>query len=506
MRSERGTLGPVHGNHVFLSYIAEDSERVDELQGALEAADFIVWRDKDKLWPGDDWQQEIRKAIRSGTFVFLACFSSNLAKREKSYQFEELTLAAEEYRTRPPGAPWLMTARLDECEIPDFDLGAGRTLGRSIHRADVFGPQKTAQLSRLIVSIQRAIGSAPGVPPASVSTVAADADRAQSDVVERLRELLRNPSLIMDFDEYMSALRTPARAALSDRQQFPFTLPDGAKVDVQLARAWVDRVRRYDDIIADALVPLKLITMYGSQAHEQELTQTLRILAQEATQNQGIELLTSLHEYPAVAATFTATLGGLAKQNYSMLRAATADVLVPTTSGERVPFILTSGTQSVIGIDQWQAFGTLLCLEDDEKPLNDEELGALLTGKIGRRHTPMSDHLFTLLAPIYRQHFASDSDFADAFDRAEVLLDAISEDARAQADRFYGSHGGYGRYTWRHRRSAKGPEEAMLEEARAHGAGWTPLLSGLFGGEVERAVSALEIVRDLAGRIRSSRF
>lgn len=168
-------LCDVPSDHVFISYITEDSEQVDELQGALEAAGFIVWRDKQRLWPGDDWQQEIRNAIRGGSFVFLACFSSNLAEREKSYQFEELTLAAEEFRTRPPGASWLMTARLDECEIPDFDLGAGRTLGRSIHRADLFGAQKSAQLTRLIVAIQRATGSS----PASASTSAARDDRGR---------------------------------------------------------------------------------------------------------------------------------------------------------------------------------------------------------------------------------------------------------------------------------------------------------------------------------------
>ncbi|ERG65352.1 hypothetical protein L332_13005 [Agrococcus pavilionensis RW1] len=139
------------GDHVFISYITEDSDVIDELQAALEAAEFIVWRDKDNLWPGDDWQREIQNAIRGGSFVFLACFSSNLAKREKSYQFEELILAAEEYRRRPPGASWLMTARLDECEVPEIDLGMGRTLGSSIHRADLFGLQKYAQISRLVL-------------------------------------------------------------------------------------------------------------------------------------------------------------------------------------------------------------------------------------------------------------------------------------------------------------------------------------------------------------------
>lgn len=497
------------GEHVFLTYISEDSHAIDELQSALEAADFIVWRDKDKLWPGDDWQDEIRKAIRSGSFVFLACFSSNLAKREKSYQFEELTVAAEEYRLRPPNASWLMTARLDECEIPEVNLGAGRTLGRTIHRADLFGAVKSSQLTRLIVSIQRSTSSSPPPPPASVSAATAEAGRAESDVVENVRNLLRNPSLVMDYDEYLSALSAPLREALGNRERFPLSLPAGAThFTAEIARSWVKRVREYDDVLAPALVPLKLISMYGTQVHEQELTQTLRALAQESNQESGTDVLTSVHEYPALLATYAATLGAVAKRNYSMLRAVTVDVEVRTIRGQQRPFILTSGAQSVVGISEWLALGTILCLEDEEKAPDDAEIDALLSQRGGRRHTPISDHLFTVLAPLFRPQFASDADFADAFDRTEVLLDAISEDARlwslTQPEQYYGAHGGYGRYTWRHRHSEKGPESVMLEEARAQGAGWTPLLGGLFGGSSERAIAALETVQEYANHSRLS--
>lgn len=493
-------------DHVFISYITEDSDQIDELQAALEAADFIVWRDKDKLWPGDDWQAEIRNAIRGGTFVFLACFSSNLAKREKSYQFEELTLAAEEYRQRQPGASWLMTARLDECVIPEFDLGAGRTLGRSIHRADLFGAQKSAQIARLVVAIQRAMGATPGTPPASVSNVAADAGRAGSDVVERLRELLRNPALVMDYDDHLADLRSPIVKALTNRDEFPLSMPSVARADADLVWNWVKRVRRYDDVIAPALVPVKLISMYGSLAHEQELTKTMQIIAQESTHREGTDLLTHLHQYPAVLMTYAAALGAVAKQNYSMLRAATADVQVTRLGDPRMPFIVTSGNQSVVGIDRWLALGTVLSFEDEGKQATEEEIDQLLNGRGGRRFTPISDHLFTTLAPVYQQQFAGDTDYADAFDRVEVLLDAISQDARLQTDNYFGSHGGYGRYTWRHRHSAQGPETDMLNEVRAQGAGWTPLLGGLFGGEPGRAIAALENVAGMASRIRSTRW
>lgn len=490
------------GEHVFISYITEDSEAIDELQEALEAADFIVWRDKDKLWPGDDWESEIRAAISGGSFVFLACFSSNLAKREKSYQFAELTLAAEEYRQRPPGASWLMTARLDECEIPDISLGNGRTLGGTIHRADLFGKQKVAQTTRLIMAMQRVMGSTPAIAPASITRVAADASRADNQVVEQVRGLLRNPSLVMDYDEYLTDLRRPMIEALTDRDAFPMDVAPGAKLDVGFVRDWVSRVRRYDDLLSSALVPLRLISMYGSAAHEQELSATLQFVANESTQNQGNDIYRGVHEYPGLLLTYVTALGALLKNNFSMLRSVTANVTIKTFQGERIPFIVTTGAQSVINIERATAFGTALAQEDDNGALTDEQLDALIQGRSSMRYTPVSDHLFSVLAPLYRENFGSDGDYADAFDRVEVFLDAISEDARSRTERFYGPHGGYGRYTWRHRHSEQPPEKLLLAEVQQQGAGWTPLLGGLFGGDVERAVKALEAVSTMAEYVR----
>ena len=41
---------------------------------------------------------------------------------------EELTIAIEELRQRPTDRIWFVPVRLDECEIPDIDIGRGETL------------------------------------------------------------------------------------------------------------------------------------------------------------------------------------------------------------------------------------------------------------------------------------------------------------------------------------------------------------------------------------------
>jgi hypothetical protein len=140
--------------HVFISYVHEDSRRVDELQRMLEAAGIQVWRDKADLWPGQDWRAEIRRAITDNALVFIACFSQASIARGKSYQNEELTLAVEQLRQRPPDYPWLIPVRLDECEIPDRDIGGGRTL-TSIQHADLFGDHFDQHAEQLVAVVKR---------------------------------------------------------------------------------------------------------------------------------------------------------------------------------------------------------------------------------------------------------------------------------------------------------------------------------------------------------------
>lgn len=144
--------------HVFISYRREDSAKVDWLQATLERAGIRVWRDKAELLPGDDWRRTIRRAVTDGTLVFLACFSAASLARMRSWQNEELNLAIEQLRQRNPDEPWLIPVRFDDCDIPDIDVGAGRTLG-SIQRSDLFGGDVDVQAGRLVAAVTRILGA-----------------------------------------------------------------------------------------------------------------------------------------------------------------------------------------------------------------------------------------------------------------------------------------------------------------------------------------------------------
>jgi hypothetical protein len=149
-----GAAGSPCRGHVFISYVREDSAEVDELQRVLDAAGVPVWRDTASLWPGEDWRARIREAITQDALAFIACFSSRSAARQTTHQNEELLLAVEQLRSRRPNDPWLIPVRFDNCDIPDLDLGLGRTIS-SLQCADLFGANRNRAAERLVAAVQQ---------------------------------------------------------------------------------------------------------------------------------------------------------------------------------------------------------------------------------------------------------------------------------------------------------------------------------------------------------------
>ena len=165
--------------HAFISYVREDKGRVDRLQRVLEDAGVNVWRDTENLWPGQDWQREIRTAITANSLAFIACFSEHTQARNASYHNEELILAAEQMRLRMSGTVWLIPVRFAPCKLPDLDLGIGRSL-RSFQWVDLFGETYKRDISRLLASVLGILGTArTGGPARSVPSDSVLPPRAQ---------------------------------------------------------------------------------------------------------------------------------------------------------------------------------------------------------------------------------------------------------------------------------------------------------------------------------------
>ena len=111
---------------VFVSYIRENTKSVDSIYHALTSRSIKVWLDRNDIYPGVRWKQAIRQAIHAGSF-FIACFSKEYHERSETYMNEELIVAIEVLRRRSTNKVWFIPVILNECDIPDRDIGGGET-------------------------------------------------------------------------------------------------------------------------------------------------------------------------------------------------------------------------------------------------------------------------------------------------------------------------------------------------------------------------------------------
>ena len=136
--------------HVFISYCHENKTVVDRLCQALASHDIHIWLDRDNIGPGTPWKQAIQQAIQHGDF-FIACFSTEVNARNQTYMSEELKVAIEELHRRPVDKVWFIPVKLNECEIPDIDIGGGETL-RTLQYVDLHENWETG-IQRLLDTI-----------------------------------------------------------------------------------------------------------------------------------------------------------------------------------------------------------------------------------------------------------------------------------------------------------------------------------------------------------------
>jgi uncharacterized protein YjbI with pentapeptide repeats len=103
--------------HVFLCHASQDKTVVRELYQRLLVEGWIdPWLDDQKLLPGQDWDFEIRQAVREADVVIL--FLSKNSVTKEGYVQREVKLALNIAEEKPENTIFLIPARLDECTVP----------------------------------------------------------------------------------------------------------------------------------------------------------------------------------------------------------------------------------------------------------------------------------------------------------------------------------------------------------------------------------------------------
>ena len=84
---------------VFLCHSKDDKLKVRKLYDRLVTDGFDVWLDEIKLMPGQDWDLEIRKAVRNSDTVVV--FLSNSSITKEGYIQKEIRLALDVADEKP---------------------------------------------------------------------------------------------------------------------------------------------------------------------------------------------------------------------------------------------------------------------------------------------------------------------------------------------------------------------------------------------------------------------
>ena len=97
---------------VFLCHAHADRDPVRALYTRLTKDGVDAWLDKAKLLPGQDWELEIKKAVREADVV-VVCLSKQF--NQAGFRQKEVRLALDTAMEQPEGEIFIIPARLEEC-------------------------------------------------------------------------------------------------------------------------------------------------------------------------------------------------------------------------------------------------------------------------------------------------------------------------------------------------------------------------------------------------------
>ncbi len=111
------TTDPNRKLKVFLCHSSHDKPAVREIYTRLQAEGWIdPWLDEEKLFPGQDWDLEIEKAVEE-TDAVLVFLSDNSVNKE-GYIQKELRFVLNMADYKPEGTNFILPMRLNECPLP----------------------------------------------------------------------------------------------------------------------------------------------------------------------------------------------------------------------------------------------------------------------------------------------------------------------------------------------------------------------------------------------------
>ena len=153
---------------VFISYASEDAAAARRLCEAMRSAGVEVWFDQLELVGGDQWDQKIRKQIRTCA-LFVPIISASTQARAEGYFRREWKLAAERMQDIADHVTFLLPVVLDttrdsEAHVPEVFLKVQWTRLNGVHAEEAFVRRVQAVLG---ISAPEGMLSRTDSPPAA---------------------------------------------------------------------------------------------------------------------------------------------------------------------------------------------------------------------------------------------------------------------------------------------------------------------------------------------------
>ena len=136
---------PPDAPRVFICYASEDTEAIEQLSAKLTAAGIAVWRDKQNLRGGDNWDRILIHVIENQVDYVLVAQSQAMGRRIKGYFFKEIQAALKQKEELRPDLLFLIPAKIESCD------GMEELRNQKLHELDI---STEAGFQTLLLSIR----------------------------------------------------------------------------------------------------------------------------------------------------------------------------------------------------------------------------------------------------------------------------------------------------------------------------------------------------------------
>jgi len=352
----------------------------------------------------------------------------------------------------PPGAPALDNGKdpLHQKSAGDGSLENSTSPGNAV--AGLHGGEPAHIAARSSARISSAPDDSPsesGLGPRRPKVSRSQLKRYLVDERHRIRLY----DLVSEHTEKLCAALTESN--------FPTNVP-------VTSEEFISRVHRYEELSEELVSIFITGCFWGEKNQELIWVKLLERVANAAGVHTGSPQWVSLQSYPALLLLYAGGVAAIANEKYTTLESLLVKPKLITPDGDcRV-------------VDR---LNTVTVIED-------EKLSNLLTGN-GERHAPLSAYLCSSLRDRFREFIPADDVYDDIFDHFEYMFSLVWIDENP-----IGASLGWiplGRFAWRHLPGLQNGASIVgriSAEVSQQGKDWPVFRAGLFGGSMQRFVSA----------------